>query len=426
MDKILVKGGNKLEGLVNISGAKNSALPILAACILANETLEIHNVPSLSDISTMQDLLSSLGVKITKQTNTNSNFFSKNVFSLNAKNIKDTTAIYDIVKKMRASVIVLGPLLARFKKAKVSLPGGCAIGTRPVDIHLKALEKMGATISIEEGYIIAQAKKGLIGAEINFRLPSVGATENILMAATLAKGTTIINNAAKEPEISDLADLLKKMGAKIKGDGTNKIIIDGVEKLNGTIHNVISDRIEAGTFAIACQMAGGEVAIKGINPSHISVIIEDLQKTGARIKKGEDYIHVISSNTIKPVSVKTKVYPGFPTDMQAQWVALMCIADGISEVIENIFENRFMHVAELRRMGAKIEEIKDKIKITGIDSFKPANVMATDLRASVSLILAGLATKGETIIDRIYHLDRGYEQIEKKLSSLGANIARIE
>lgn len=425
MEKILVKGGSKLEGIVNISGAKNSALPILAACILTNETLEIHNVPHLADINTMQELLSSLGVKITKQENKASGFFSKNVFSLNAKNLNTTTAIYDIVKKMRASVIVLGPLLARFKKAKVSLPGGCAIGTRPVDIHLEALEKMGATISIEEGYILAEAKKGLIGAEINFRLPSVGATENILMAATLAKGTTIINNAAKEPEISDLAELLKKMGAKIKGDGTNQIIIEGVEKLNAAKHNVIADRIEAGTFAIACQIAGGEVTIKGINPSHISIVVEDLQKTGARVKKGLDYIHVISSNTIKPVSIRTKVYPGFPTDMQAQWVALMCIASGTSEVTENIFENRFMHVAELRRMGAKIEEIKDKIKITGIDSFKPASVMATDLRASVSLILAGLATKGETLIDRIYHLDRGYEQIEKKLSNIGADVLRI-
>jgi len=426
MEKILVSGGNKLSGEIKISGAKNSALPLLTVSILTKETIELHNVPELADIKTMLELLSSLGVIIKKEHNLKSQIFSNSVISLSGKDINNLTAIYDIVRKMRASVIVLGPMLARFGEAKVSLPGGCAIGTRPVDIHLEALEKMGAEIQIDGGYIIAKTKKGhLTGAEINFRFPSVGATENILMAASLAKGKTTITNAAKEPEIVDLANLLNKMGAKIKGAGTATIIIDGVKHLNGAVHNVIADRIEAGTFAILAQITNSDLTLKDLEPSHLVAVFESLEKTGAKVEIKKNTVSIKASKTIKPVSIKTEIFPGFPTDMQAQWVALMCLAKGVSEITENIFENRFMHIAELRRMGAKIEEKGELVHITGVEHLKPAQVMATDLRASVSLILAGLATKGETIIDRVYHLDRGYEKIEEKLSLVGAKIKRI-
>jgi len=386
MDSILVKGNGPLNGEIAIAGAKNAALTLMPATLLTDEPLTLTNVPRLLDIKTTNELLSSLGTEVAIMQ-------EGQIIVLDTNQITNHTAHYDIVRKMRASILVLGPMLARDGKAIVSLPGGCAIGARPVDLHLQGLEAMGATIELKEGYIHAVAKDGLKGATIDFSFASVGATENILMAATLAKGTTVINNAAREPEIVDLADCLRKMGAQISGDGSPTITIQGVEKLHGTTHPVVADRIELGTYMLAPVIAGGEVELLG--------------------------------GRINGVNVVTKPFPGFPTDLQAQMMAALCTANGTSVLEETIFENRFMHAPELIRMGAKIDVQGGTATVTGVDKLKGAPVMATDLRASVSLILAGLAASGETVVSRVYHLDRGYERLVRKLSSCGANIERI-
>ena len=419
MDKIYINGQHELCGDIRISGAKNACLTLMPLSILSSEDLKLHNVPNLSDISTMQTLLKSLGCSVKYIPN-------NNTLELSTTKITNHIAEYDIVRKMRASILVLGPLLAREGQASVSLPGGCAIGARPVDLHLFGLEKLGANIKLKDGYIKAQVSGRLKGAEIEFPFASVGATENILMAAVLAKGTTIIKNAAKEPEIIDLCNCIKSMGGKIDGIGNSKIIIEGVDNLKGTYHEVLGDRIEMGTFMLAPAIAGGTLRIKGCNPYFLNSFIEKLLETGVDIKKGNNEIVVTrNSDHLKPIKVVTEPYPGFPTDLQAQMMALSCITKGISIFEEKIFENRFMHAPELIRMGANIEVQGGVAKVNGVKKLKGAPVMATDLRASVSLILAGLAASGETIISRVYHLDRGYENIEKKLSNCGANIKRI-
>jgi len=429
LEKIIVKGGNALVGEVAISGAKNAALPLMSACLLSSEPITITNMPHLADISTMALLLGSLGVKVSMDSldETQGSEAGKTII-LDASNITNFTAEYDIVRKMRASVLVLGPMLARFGHARVSLPGGCAIGTRPVDMHLKALELMGVEIELEEGYVIAKAPDGgLMGAEITFDKVSVGATENILMAAALARGETVLHNAAREPEIVDLATLLRSMGAAIEGDGTSVIRIQGVPKLHGAKHRVVADRIEAGTFAIAAAITGGDIVLKGLEYSLLGSVFDKLKEIGVEVEP----INCTSvqvrahSNKLANVDISTEPFPGFPTDMQAQFMTLLAIGDGTSTISENIFENRFMHVSELLRMGADISLNGHTAVVRGIREFKGASVMATDLRASSSLILAGLAAKGETSISRVYHLDRGYERIEEKLSKLGADISRV-
>jgi UDP-N-acetylglucosamine 1-carboxyvinyltransferase len=429
MDKLIIEGGFRLQGKVETAGAKNAALPLMAACLASSEQVFLTNVPNLSDITTMANLLVYMGVDLTIDGNFDKVKFRGRRLRLNATKVESLIAPYDIVSKMRASVIVLGPLLARFGEATISLPGGCAIGARPINFHLDAFEKMGAKIELAEGYIKASThhlpNKRLQGAVVDFPVVSVGATENVLIAATLADGTTVMNNSACEPEITDLAIMLNKMGAKITGLGTSTLTIEGVETLGGCEHEVVSDRIEAGTYACVAAVTGGEVEITNIDTANMESTLVVLDKMGVNMQFTAKTLYVNSSGFINPVNVSTQPHPGFPTDMQAQIVTLMCLASGHSTMTENIFENRFMHAPELTRMGAKLNIKGNMLEVDGIPQFKPATVMATDLRASVSLIMAALNAKGTSSVSRIYHLDRGYERIEEKLSQLGAKIIRV-
>jgi len=420
MDKFLVKGGNPLKGKIEISGAKNSALPCLAAALLTAETVTLHNVPYVKDLITQRRLLEDLGATVlTPELRTH---------KITANNIQVYEAPYELVKTMRASVLALGPLLARFGQAKVSLPGGCAIGTRPIDLHLKAFEQLGGEVSLESGDVVARARNGrLKGAVIEFEKVTVTGTENVMMAATLAEGRTIIKNAAQEPEIDDLAELLNKMGARIKGAGTSTLEIDGVEALGGAEHTIIPDRIEAGTFIIAAAITNGDLEIKGCRPEHLKAVIEKLRDTGVVIEElNQSTLRVYNSASgLVARDVTTEPHPDFPTDMQAQYMALMTQAEGECSIIETIFENRFMHASELVRMGADIHINGNTAIVRGKTGLMGAKILASDLRASASLVLAALCAKGETYIDRVYHIDRGYETIVRKLSSLGADITRL-
>ena len=421
MDSILVKGGGAVSGQIPIAGAKNAALTLMPVTLLSDEPLTLTNTPRLSDIKTMTTLLESLGAEVTSLQN-------GKVVAMSTHGTINTTAHYDIVRKMRASNLVLGPLLAREGHAVVSLPGGCAIGARPMDIHTDGLAKMGAQIDLKDGYLHAKADGGkLKGAVIDFPFASVGATENIMMAATLAKGTTVINNAAREPEIVDLATCLRSMGAHIDGDGTSIITIEGVERLGGATHPVVTDRIELGTYMLAPVIAGGEVECLGGTLALVGAFAEKLDAAGVNISETKNGLKVsLRGDRPKAVDVTTEPFPGFPTDLQAQMMAMLCFADGTSVLEEKIFENRFMHAPELVRMGANIDVQGGVARVTGVDSLKGAPVMATDLRASVSLILAGLAAQGETLVNRVYHLDRGYEHVEEKLAAIGANVQRVQ
>ena len=417
MEKLLIKGGKSLSGEIDCSGAKNAALPVIAASILSSNDITLKNLPYLQDITTMFELIGSMGADISLDERMN--------FRLNTSNLSNLEARYELVKTMRASILVLGSMVAKYGYAKIALPGGCAIGSRPVNYHLKALEKLGAEISLNNGYIEAKAKK-LIGTDIEFEGVTVTGTENLIMAASLAEGDTTLTNVAKEPEICDLADFLNSMGAKISGAGTDKIRIKGVKELNGTTFKIPADRIEAGTYLVAAALTNGKITIKKIDSTRMGAIIETLQKAGAEVNSSENSITLdMTNNTINPVDIITAPFPGFPTDMQAQFTVLNCIGHGESYVKETIFENRFMHVQELNRMGTDILINGTTAFINGVESISGAQVMATDLRASASLILAGLVAKGETIVDRIYHIDRGYERIEEKLSNLGAEIIRL-
>ena len=418
MDKLLIRGGRRLEGAVAISGAKNAALPELCAALLTSEPVSLRNVPRLHDVSTALKLLGSMGVAIERSA------ARPDVVTLSAAALGAKEASYELVKTMRAAILVLGPLLARFGEARVSLPGGCAIGSRPVDQHIKGLQAMGAEITVEHGYIVAKAAR-LKGARITTDMVTVTGTENLLMAATLAEGETVLENAAQEPEIPDLAEMLIGMGARIDGHGTSRIRIEGVERLHGVTHTVISDRIETGTFLCAVAAAGGEVLLTRTNALHLETPIEKLREAGVQIEAGADWIRVRSSGRLRPVNFRTSEYPAFPTDMQAQFMALNCIAEGTSIVTETIFENRFMHVNELLRLGAKIDVDGHTAVVHGVERLSGATVMATDLRASASLVVAGLVADGDTVVDRIYHLDRGYDQMEAKLRGVGADIERI-
>lgn len=414
MDKIVVLGGNQLKGSVKISGSKNAVLPTMAAALLAEGDHRIENVPVLRDVQTMSRLLGSIGADVK---------IEDHVLHINAQGCSSFEAPYDLVKTMRASIYVLSPLVSRFGYAKVSLPGGCAWGPRPVNLHIEGLRKLGAQIKIEKGYIVARAKK-LQGTHITFDIPSVGATGNILMAAVLAKGTTVIENAAQEPEITFLTSFLQKMGAHIEGAGTGHLKIEGVESLRPASIVVIPDRIETGTFLVACHMTGGDVRLEGSNSSYLTAVIDKLRDSGALIEQVDQWIRIRSRGKIRPVDVSTAVYPGFPTDMQAQWMALMSIAQGSSVVTDSIFKDRFTHVAELQRLGAEITLDHNVAVIKGVEHLSGAHVMSTDLRASASLILAGLVARGRTDISRVYHIDRGYERIEEKFKALGAEIWR--
>jgi UDP-N-acetylglucosamine 1-carboxyvinyltransferase len=419
VDKFRIRGGNRLKGRVSISGAKNSALPCMAAAILTPETVTLHNIPYVRDIITMRRLLEDIGGQVlTPELRTH---------KISAANVELMQAPYELVKTMRASVLALGPLLARFGKARVSLPGGCAIGARPIDLHLRAFEKMGAEVFLEAGDVIARVPQGgLLGAEIEFEKISVTGTENVMMAATLARGKTVIHNAAREPEVRDLAELLNKMGARVRGGGTPKIEIEGVESLGSAQHTIIPDRIETGTFIVAGAITKGELEIKDCNPEHCNRIIGKLREVGVEIEEvNQSTLHVRSTNSIRAGNLQTEEYPGFPTDMQAQFMTLMTQADGRSEILEKIFENRFMHASELQRMGARIQISHDKAVVEGPTQLIGARVQASDLRASASLVLAGLIAEGETVIDRVYHIDRGYEKIETKLKAVGADIVRL-
>ncbi|CAM5480615.1 UDP-N-acetylglucosamine 1-carboxyvinyltransferase OS=Afipia felis OX=1035 GN=murA PE=3 SV=1 [Afipia felis] len=427
MDRIRIIGGNKLNGTIPISGAKNAALPLMIAALLTEETLILENVPRLADVALLQRILGNHGVDIMSAgKRPGDREHQGQTLHISAANIIDTTAPYDLVSKMRASFWVIGPLLARMKEAKVSLPGGCAIGTRPVDLLIMALEKLGAEIVIDGGYAVARAPQGLHGATIDFPKVTVSGTHVALMAATLAKGTTVITNAACEPEIADVADCLNKMGARVTGAGTPRIVIDGVEKLHGARHAVLPDRIEAGTYAMAVAMTGGDVQLQGARPELLQSALDVLTQAGATITQNNDGIRVQRNGAgIRPVAVTTAPFPGFPTDLQAQLMALMTRAEGASHITETIFENRFMHVQELARFGAHITLDGETATIEGAPKLRGAPVMATDLRASVSLVIAALAAEGETMVNRIYHLDRGFERLEDKLSACGANIERI-
>jgi len=417
LEKLLIKGGKSLSGQIDCSGAKNAALPVIAASILSSDDITLKNLPYLQDITTMFELIGSMGADISLDEKMN--------FKLNTSNLSNLEARYELVKTMRASILVLGSMVAKYGYAKIALPGGCAIGSRPVNYHLKALEKLGAEISLNNGYIEAKAKK-LTGANIEFEGVTVTGTENLMMAASLAEGLTTLTNVAKEPEISDLADFLNSMGAKISGAGTDEIRIEGVEELTGTTFKIPADRIEAGTYLVAAAVTNGKITINKIDPKRMGSIIETLQKAGAEVDSNGNSISLdMTKDAIKPVDIVTAPFPGFPTDMQAQFTVLNCIGSGESSVTETIFENRFMHVQELNRMGTDITINGTTALINGVDSISGAQVMATDLRASASLILAGLIAKGETIVDRIYHIDRGYERIEEKLSNLGAEIIRL-
>jgi UDP-N-acetylglucosamine 1-carboxyvinyltransferase len=424
MDRIRIRGGARLKGEIPISGAKNAALKLMAAALLTEEPLELGNVPRLADVRAMAELLRSFGVTIA--ITPGSALGEGDLFRLEAAKIESAFASYDIVRKMRASFQVLAPLLARHGSAKVSLPGGCAIGARPVDLHLKALKAMGAQVALEDGYVLVEAKDGLQGATIEFPFVSVGATETAMLAATLAKGRTTIANAAREPEIADLGRCLIAMGAKIAGLGTATLMIDGVARLHGAAHSVMPDRVEAGTYAIAAAIAGGEIELVGAQRETIDALLVLLEKVGVQVSETNRGVALhMNGSRPKSVDVTTRPFPGFPTDLQAQFMALMTLGDGVSVIKETIFENRFMHVPELARMGARIKVDTDVATITGTEKLKGAPVMATDLRASVSLVLAGLAAEGETIVNRVYHLDRGFDRLEEKLSRVGADIARI-
>ena len=420
MDKIIVRGGRQLEGEVAVSGSKNAALPILISSLLTSETCVYQGIPNLVDINTTLKLLGGLGVDVDKESWAR----DSGDLTLRAERVKNLEASYDLVKTMRASFLVAGPLLARFGRAHVSTPGGCAIGTRPVNLHLKGLAAMGASIDQVHGYIEARAEK-LRGTKIYLDLPSVGATENLMMAASLAEGTTVIENAAKEPEIEDLAAVLNKMGAQVQGAGSDIIRIEGVTSLRGVTHRVIPDRIEAGSFVIAGVLTGSDVLVTGGRPAHLDAFFIKLKEAGVDLVTDENSVRVKGNGKIKSVDVTTLPYPGFPTDLQAQMMVLMSVADSVSVITETIFENRFMHAQELDRMGADIRLEGNRAVVRGVKELSGAPVMATDLRASVSLILAGLVANGTTEISRVYHLDRGYEHIEKKLSKLGAAIERI-
>ena len=417
MEKLRLVGGNKLSGSISCSGAKNAALPMLAATILTDEQITFKNLPYLQDITTMFEILGSMGAEITLNEGMD--------FIISTSQLHDFEARYELVKTMRASILVLGSLVARHGFARIALPGGCAIGTRPVDFHLDALAKLGAKIELKNGYIEATAKK-LIGCDINFPGVSVTGTENIMMAAVLAKGQTILRNVAKEPEVEDLANFLNSMGAKIKGAGSDEIIIDGVNNLNGTKFSIPADRIEAGTYLVAAAITGGNVTLSNVQAPRMNNILDKLKLSGASINIGKDNIQLsMNKGSILPVDISTAPFPGFPTDMQAQFTVLNALSKGSSVVTENVFENRFMHVQELNRMGCDITVKGSNAFVKGVGSLNGAPVMATDLRASASLILAGLCANGETIVDRIYHIDRGYERIEEKLSYLGADITRL-
>jgi UDP-N-acetylglucosamine 1-carboxyvinyltransferase len=416
MDKLIVNHSMNLKGDIRVSGAKNAALPIVCASLLTADQLVLKNVPQLKDIYTLEKLLGGMGVKID---------FTDDVMKFDASNVTSLVAPYELVKTMRASVLVLGPLVARFGYAEVSLPGGCAIGARPVDQHIKGLEAMGAEIIIEHGYIKAKASR-LKGARIVMDMVTVTGTENLLMAAVLADGVTILENSAREPEVTDLANCLVRMGAKIDGIGTDTLVIDGVEKLHGCEHTIVADRIEAGTFAVAAAITQGDLTLTHARPDTMGAIIEKLNKAGALVTQGNDFLRVVMTKRPQAVDIKTLPYPAFPTDMQAQFMTLNCVADGASHMTETIFENRYMHVPELCRMGAKIEVDGNIAMIRGVTQLYGAEVMATDLRASASLVLAGMYAEGQTLVDRIYHLDRGYEHIEHKLNNVGANIIRVK
>ena len=415
MDKIVINGGKRLRGEVMTGGAKNAALPVLTSSLLTEGWNTFHNIPGLGDIRTIGRLLKSLGVKIEGK---------PPLLRVDAGEISNCEASYDLVKTMRASILVLGPLVARMGEARVSLPGGCAIGARPVNLHIRALKEMGAEISLREGYVEAKAKR-LRGASIYFDIPTVTGTENIMMAATLAKGTTVLKNAAREPEIVNLAEVLNAMGAKISGAGTDVIAIEGVDRLYPVETSVIPDRIEAGTFMIAAGITGGDVFVRGCEPRHLDALITKLRAAGMEIKETADGVRATGGQTVKSVDVKTMPYPGFPTDLQAQMMAMMTVGAGVSVITETIFENRFMHVSELLRMGADIVIQGNSATVRGVAKLRGAKTMATDLRASASLILAGLAAEGTTELSRVYHLDRGYETIEKKFTALGADIRRV-
>jgi UDP-N-acetylglucosamine 1-carboxyvinyltransferase len=403
MDRILIEGGRSLKGAVSVSGAKNAALPIMAACLLTGGSHRLRNIPRLRDVETIRRIMSQLGVALE---------WEDGVFSVNSDNLNGHEAPYELVKTMRASILLLGPLLARLGRAKISLPGGCAIGARPVNLHLKALSSMGVDMYLDQGYINARAGR-LRGTDIFFDIPTVTGTENIMMAAVTAEGKTVLKNAAREPEVQDLANMLRNMGADIEGDGTDAIIIRGVEALRPTEHSVIPDRIEAGTFMIASALTRGDIKIKEARTDHLTAVIEKLESAGAKVIADEEGLHVTGPEVIESVDIRTLPFPGFPTDLQAQFMALMCIAKGWSMIRENVFENRFIHVSELRRMGADIEVNGSQALVRGKDHLLAAPVMATDLRASASLILAGLVAQGgRTVVQRIYHLDRGYEALE--------------
>ena len=427
MDKLSIQGGQPLKGEITITGAKNAALPILCAGLLSAEPITLRNLPDLQDVRTILKILAQMGLKVTFP-----NPDDRSVVVLDGADIHTPEASYDLVKTMRASILVLGPLLARFGRAKVSLPGGCAIGARPVDQHIKGLKAMGADIHIEHGYIEAKFGKNpnaLVGAKILTDMITVTGTENLMMAAVLAEGETVLENAAREPEVTDLAELLIKMGAKITGVGTDRLVIQGVKKLHGAEHSIIADRIETGTFMCAAGAMGeigADLMIKNARPDTLEAVIDKLREAGLQIELGKDWIHVKMNKRPKAVSFRTSEYPAFPTDMQAQFMAMNAVATGTSRVTETIFENRFMHVQELNRLGAQIV-IEGNTAITeGVDGLSGAIVMATDLRASASLVIAGLAAQGETIVDRIYHLDRGYDRMERKLAAVGANIVRVK
>lgn len=420
MDSIVVTGNGELAGQIPIAGAKNACLTLMPATLLSDEPLTLTNAPRLSDIHTMTELLGSLGAEVSR-------LQDGQVLAMSSHDLNNHTADYDIVRKMRASILVLGPMLARHGHAVVSLPGGCAIGARPVDLHLKALEALGAQLELRDGYVHARAPHGLRGGLIDFPLVSVGATENALMASTLAKGTTVITNAAREPEIVDLAQCLQKMGAQIDGAGTDTITVQGVERLHGATHPVVTDRIELGTYMLAPAICGGEVELLGGRLDLVGTFCEKLDEAGVEVRETARGLSVRRrSDHVKAVNVITEPFPGFPTDLQAQMMALLCTADGVSVLEEKIFENRFMHAPELLRMGAEIEVHGGTATVTGVNQLKGAPVMATDLRASVSLILAGLAAEGETTVSRVYHLDRGYEHVVRKLEGVGAKIERIK
>lgn len=417
MAKILIDGGKPLSGTIKVSGAKNAALPIIAGVILSTKPVKLTNVPALNDVTTISKVLEALGVKVARTSN--------NCYEFDASGKISEEAPYELVKTMRASFFVMGPLLARLKKARVPLPGGCAIGVRPVNIHLKGFEELGAKVSIESGCAVAVADR-LIGTKIHLDFPSVGATENLIMAATLAEGETIIENAAQEPEIVDLADFLNALGAKIKGAGGPSIVVEGVKELGGCNYSIMPDRIEAGTFAVLGAMTKGPIRVENCNPNHLLALTAKLREMGASIECGKDYIIAGSSDRLKASEVKTLPYPGFPTDMQAQLMTAMCLAEGTSSVTETIFENRFMHVSELSRMGANINIHERTAVIHGVKTLEGAPVAATDLRAGAAMVLAGLVAQGHTEISQIYHIDRGYEDLVGRINRLGADITRIE